>query len=164
MSPDFNHLQCVKNDRLGVSALHPLVLCCLWRRDVCPWEEMTICTYSGGDCKWVANCTLWRSLAMKLRAFPALFPLHFSLLLLFSLSCFSLYLFFRLCLLKAYSPNALGTCFAEQRSRAGFWAEPMKEHQPLAALTCPSLQQHHFAETPTKFPPKLSVINVRTEC
>jgi len=47
-------------------------------------------------------------------------PLHFSLLLLFSLSYSSPYLFFRLSLLKACSPGALGGCFAEQRSRAGF--------------------------------------------
>ena len=32
----------MKNDRLWVSALHPLVLCCLWRRHVWPWEEMTV--------------------------------------------------------------------------------------------------------------------------
>lgn len=64
---------------------------------------------------------------MKLQSFPPPSPFHLSLLLLFSLSYFFLYLIFRLCILKAYLPDAMEGYFAEQRSRAGFGAELMKE-------------------------------------
>lgn len=43
VSPDFNYtLLSMKNNPLGVFYLHPLVLCCLQRRDAWPWKEMTI--------------------------------------------------------------------------------------------------------------------------
>lgn len=115
-----------KNDRLGASALHPLVLGCLRMRDVWPWEEVTIFEPTVmGTVSELPNA-LMKELSNEVKGFSTSLPTLFFLAALF-LTLIFLYLFFRLCLLKAYSSDTLGGYFAEQRSRAGFWAERMKE-------------------------------------
>lgn len=121
MSPGFNHcLQCMKNDRLGVSALPPLVLCCLRRRDVWPWEEVTVFQPTVAGTESELPIARMKELSGEVKGVST--PLPSFIFPCCSFSHVSLYLFFRLCLLKAYSPDVLGDYFAEERRRAGFWA------------------------------------------
>lgn len=92
-----------------------------------PWEEVTVFEPTVTGTVSELPIAHVKELSSEVKGFSTPLPPSFSLLHLFSLSYFSLYLFFRLCLLKAYSLDALGGYFAEQRSRAGLWAELMKE-------------------------------------
>lgn len=87
MSPGFNHcLQCMKNDRLGVSVLPPLVLCCLRRRDVWPWEEVTVFQPTVAGTESELPIAHMKELSGEVKGVSTpLPPLRFSLLLLFSL-------------------------------------------------------------------------------